>query len=281
MVDPAAILDAFLASPYVTNEHAKPDGMHVGQVRAVGAFLALYVFLRHAVVPALSARLCETYATKLSAWERAQWCGRWISLLHCFPAVYLAAAAIAAEPGRYWTAATVVESFTAASELATANTFAYLAHDLFDLLKNVAVHGKHDGGPLVYAHHVFGILCYVNCYSYGKFGVVVCAWILTELSTPFLNAIWFYEKLGMRDARTYAGCALWLSYVPTRVALSPVTAAAAYEFWASFERLPLLCYGQFVAMLSFATVMNYFWFYKITKGLLKALRKTFGKAKTP
>ena len=34
--------------------------------------------------------------------------------------------------------------------------------------------------------------------------------------------------------------------------------------------------GQFILMLSFATVMNYYWFYKITKGLIKALRKTFG-----
>ena len=69
---------------------------------------------------------------------------------------------------------------------------------------------------------------------------------------------------------------LFRSAARAGIALSPITAYATYEFWAAFERLPLLCMGQFILMLSFATVMNYYWFYKITKGLIKALRKTFG-----
>jgi hypothetical protein len=110
----------------------------------------------------------------------------------------------------------MVESFTWASQFAVANTCAYLVYDLVDLMVNFATHGEHDGGPLVYMHHIFGILSYVNFYAYGKFGLIVVAWILTELSTPFLNMIWFFGKLDMHTARTAAGCLLWAAYIPTR-----------------------------------------------------------------
>lgn len=271
-------MDTFLASPHVSNEFADPLGMNLDQGRAVCGFLACYVGLRHLVLPAVSGRLSKCYREDLSAWEKAQWLSRWISLIHCFPACWLASVAILAEPGEYWTDATLIDSNSWLSQRAVANTMAYMIHDVVDLLANYLTHGKSDGGALVWCHHIFGIGCYLHFYSYGKFAVIVCAWILTELSTPFLNMIWFYEKLKMPNARTYSGVLLWVAYLPTRMLLSPLTGVALYDFWPSFQRLPTLCYGQFITMLSFATVMNYFWFYKITKGLIKALKKTFGAA---
>ena len=162
----------FFSSPYVSNAVARPDQFHVDQLCAVMFFFAFYLCLRHVVLPPLSIRYCATYRDKFSPWERDQWLRRWITFLHCFPAVYLAYSAISAEPEPYWTSFSMVESFTWASQFAVANTCAYLVYDLVDLMVNFATHGEHDGGPLVYMHHICGILSCVNFYAYGKLGLM-------------------------------------------------------------------------------------------------------------
>ena len=95
--------------------------------------------------------------------------------------------------------------------------------------------------------------------------------MLTEASTPFLNNVFFCEKLGWQRCRTANGAALFLSYIPSRILLSPVTAAAIYTWWPDFAKQPRALLAYLLGMLGLATVMNYYWWYKIGVGCLKGL----------
>ena len=107
-------------------------------------------------------------------------------------------------------------------------------------------------------------------------------YILTEVSTPFLNNVFFCEKMGLKGMRTLSGLLLLVSYVPSRIALSPITACAIWVWWGDFAKQPAVLLGYLLGMLLLATVMNYFWWYKILVGCLKGLgvlRASSSKAK--
>lgn len=116
-------------------------------------------------------------------------------------------------------------------------------------------------------------MSYVHVFSYGKMMTIYVAWILTEASTPFLNGVWFFGKMERKGLRAASGALLWLVYLPTRILYSPLTAYAIVQNWPTFAMMPPGLTGCLLVMLVFATIMNYFWFYKISLGLLKALGK--------
>ena len=100
------------------------------------------------------------------------------------------------------------------------------------------------------------------------------------MSTPFLNLIWFGGLLKMQKMRTVSGIMLWLSYIPSRIFASPATAYLLWVNRAELENMPGFLTGYLYFILAFATIMNYYWFYKITQGMVKALKKLQKGAKS-
>ena len=241
----------------------------------IGGFLVAYNLLGRAYA-ALSAKYSTTYK-ELSPFDKTGWTGRLVSLTHAPIAVALAWRCL--RDYECWTcAATLIHAHDSKGVFALAHTGGYLLHDFVDLLINGRKHKKYDGGPLVFLHHVAAICSYCIVASYRKCTLLYVIWILCELSTPFLNGIWFFSKMKLKPQRTVCGLMLFLSYVPTRIGASPATAAALYAARDDVKELPAFLVGFLLAMLGFATVMNYFWFYKISLGIAKALG--LGAAKT-
>lgn len=234
----------------------------------IGGFLVAYNLLGRAYA-ALSAKYSTTYK-ELSPFDKTGWTGRLVSLTHAPIAVALAWRCL--RDYECWTcAATLIHAHDSKGVFALAHTGGYLLHDFVDLLINGRKHKKYDGGPLVFLHHVAAICSYMIVASYRKCTLLYVIWILCELSTPFLNGIWFFSKMKLKPQRTACGLMLFLSYVPTRIYASPATAAALYAARDDVRELPAFLVGFLLAMLAFATVMNYFWFYKISLGIMKAL----------
>ena len=234
----------------------------------LGAFLVLYNLLGRGY-EALSARYSHTYKG-LGAFDKAGWVGRLVSLTHAPIAVVFAYDAL--RPYECWTCAdTFMHAHDAKGVFALAHTGGYLLHDFVDLLINGRKHGRFDGGPLIFLHHIAAVCSYTIVASYPKCTLLYVLWILCELSTPFLNGIWFFSKMKMKQWRTVCGLLLFLSYIPTRLYASPATAAALYAAREDVRALPNFLAAFLLAMLTFATVMNYFWFFKIALGVRKAL----------
>lgn len=126
---------------------------------------------------------------------------------------------------------------------------------------------------MMFLHHIFGCMGYIHSLVYGKTMWVYVVWIVSEASTPFLNQMWYAEKQKNSTLRTVSGIFLFFSYIPCRLALSPATAYAIYSSWDDLKKTPLTCYAWLCFVLVFATIMNYYWFYKIAKGCFKAVRK--------
>ena len=234
----------------------------------IGGFLVAYNLLGRAYA-ALSTKYSTTYK-ELSPFDKTGWTGRLVSLTHAPIAVALAWRCL--RDYECWTcAATLIHAHDSKGVFALAHTGGYLLHDFVDLLINGRKHKKYDGGPLVFLHPVAAICSYCIVASYRKCTLLYVIWILCELSTPFLNGIWFFSKMKLKPQRTVCGLMLFLSYVPTRIYASPATAAALYAARDDVRELPAFLVAFLLAMLVFATVMNYFWFYKISLGIMKAL----------
>lgn len=60
------------------------------------------------------------------------------------------------------------------------------------------------------------------------------------MTTFFLNLVFFCEKLGYPNLRTFMGCVMFLLYIPLRICFSPLVVYSLYAFWADFRRLPAL-----------------------------------------
>ena len=216
----------------------------------IGGFLVAYNLLGRAYA-ALSAKYSTTYK-ELSPFDKTGWTGRLVSLTHAPIAVALAWRCL--RDYECWTcAATLIHAHDSKGVFALAHTGGYLLHDFVDLLINGRKHKKYDGGPLVFLHHVAAICSYCIVASYRKCTLLYVIWILCELSTPFLNGIWFFSKMKLKPQRTVCGLMLFLSYVPTRIYASPATAAACRA--RRREGTAAFLVGFLLAMLGFATVM--------------------------
>jgi len=122
------------------------------------------------------------------------------------------------------------------------------------------------------------VLGYVASWAYGCTGFLWVVSISMEVTTIFLNFVFFAEKCGYPNLRTAMGAVMFLLYIPLRICFSPMVLYALYAFWGEFAKLPALFVAWMVVMTVLGTAMNYFWFYKISLGIAKALG--LGAAKT-
>mmetsp|Transcript_8594 Transcript_8594/g.25850 ORF Transcript_8594/g.25850 Transcript_8594/m.25850 type:complete len:267 (+) Transcript_8594:168-968(+) len=262
--------------PWIANEAASPTHFRYEHARWLFGSLAFYFVAKRVVAAPLSG-LSATYRG-LDPFGRQQWVSRVISLLHACVALVVSWRAVAGLDC-YRCAESVVHLSTDAIDFAMAHSGGYLFHDLVDILLASRWYGKLDGGPLVFAHHACGVLGYALAMAYKKAGYVWVVYILTEVTTPFLNGVFFFEKMGRQNLRTACGVLLLLSYAPTRILLSPLTLQSILDHWVHYRSLPELYFGWLMSMLALATTFNYFWFYKILVGCLKGLGLMKSKAK--
>lgn len=131
-------------------------------------------------------------------------------------------------------------------------------------------------------HHV-GSLLSIGTAIYSRSGHMHAVWILvTELTTPFINFRWWLEKGGMKSSPLYLlnGVMIFLMWIVARVLLFP---PFFYVVWLQREDIKLMSYWSSFLLFTFPallTVLNLYWFGKITKGVLKLLKGGSGKDKT-
>lgn len=128
-------------------------------------------------------------------------------------------------------------------------------------------------------HHTL-FIAVTHYVLFGCFFKKPFAWLsLTELSTPFLNARWFYAAAKMKEGREYFLSSLLfaVTFLATRVlgyTLGIVDMIMSYSHWQSVRGLHATAFG-----LALGYLLNLFWSVKVVQALQRAMKRGGGKSK--
>eukprot|EP00818_Percolomonas_sp_WS_P010112 CAMPEP_0117435174 /NCGR_PEP_ID=MMETSP0759-20121206/340_1 /TAXON_ID=63605 /ORGANISM="Percolomonas cosmopolitus, Strain WS" /LENGTH=145 /DNA_ID=CAMNT_0005226703 /DNA_START=540 /DNA_END=977 /DNA_ORIENTATION=+ len=125
-------------------------------------------------------------------------------------------------------------------------------------------------------HHVGAALAAYVITAYESGPVYMLVFGLTEASTPFVNLRVFLHDLGYKNSLMYSlnGIAMWFGFLIFRI---PTIFYIPYIIWTyNFEVIFFQVTGLmlFIVLFGYTSIstLNIWWFYLITKGLLKVLR---------
>jgi len=152
----------------------------------------------------------------------------------------------------------------------------YFVHDLLVVCLCLEEAGL---GFLLHAFFCSALYCYGVFYQ--QLHYFAAAFILWEMSTPFVQLRWFLYEMGMKNTRVYVanGIMMMAAFFLSRLVMG---AYFSYVFWGATQaELENPRPGGFPApgvhFFRVANVclqgLNCFWFYKMLRGALQLLRK--------
>lgn len=286
--------------PYADKYHLPVLPLHVHEALAAALF---YTFIHLVVSPWISKKYFAAYYPK-SRGKKANWDAHVVSLVQSTLINIIALGYIFADQERKsmnWMER--IWGYTGASGFVQSMAVGYFLWDLITTLIFIDVFGLG-----VLAHAVSALTVYSFGYRpflnyYGNI------FILYELSTPFLNIHWFFDKLNMTGskAQLYNGITLLFTFFSCRLVFGTYQSAwVYYDMWRAMYTAPITEYTSFTPAdeklpgtedimvfskdadtLPFWLVatyvgsnivlngLNWHWFFK----MIKAVRKRFEPAK--
>jgi len=167
-------------------------------------------------------------------------------------------------------------------ELVVGNTTAYWIFDFLLIMR----YFKKLGEPGIVMHHVVGIVPFALGLRSSELIFYGCFIILTELSTPFVNNRWFIfmicknnEKANWSQVEIINGLLMWLTFFICRIVMLPYMLYHMYLHREGVMKVNVLTSGFVIFGTVVVTILSYFWFYKISKGIFKKLQQILGKKK--
>ncbi|PQE03157.1 hypothetical protein CJF30_00005662 [Rutstroemia sp. NJR-2017a BBW] len=207
--------------------------LHIHEV--LGSFLA-YTFINKVVAPTVSRRLFPSKYSKFSPERKLNWDVHVVSLCQSTLINALALWVMFNDDERKnMTAHERVHGYTGASGMIQGLATGYFLWDLMITLQNIKVFGL---GMLAHATSAllvfsFGFRPFVNFYG--------CTFILYELSSPFLNFHWFFDKLDMTGSKPqlYNGIALLITFFSCRLVWGTYQSVRVYQdVWKALHNAP-------------------------------------------
>ncbi|KAK0718805.1 TLC domain-containing protein [Apiosordaria backusii] len=301
-IPPIPSLSAWI-QPYADALSLPTLPLHIHEVLGAALF---YTFIHTVLSPILSSALFPAYYPKHHRAKKANWDAHVVSLAQSVLINALALWTMWKDEERAnsdWEQR--VWGYTGASGMIQALAAGYFVWDLGITLLNLDIFGlgllAHAVSAL--AVYTFGFRPFLNYYS--------SIFILYELSTPFLNIHWFFDKLNMTGSKPqlYNGIALLVVFFCCRLVWGTYQSAVVYvDMWravqrgpdagyiaAAFEKggsgvgvdenvmyfareagpVPLWLAGIYVASNVTLNALNWYWYFK----MISAVRKRFEPAK--
>ncbi|KAI0172353.1 DUF887-domain-containing protein [Hypoxylon sp. FL1284] len=207
--------------------------LHIHEVVIMAAF---YHFIGSVVSPALSPRLFPAQYAALSRSRKMNWDVHVVSLVQSTIINALALWVMFVDDERKnmdWQER--IWGYTGAAAMIQACAAGYFLYDLIITASNLSVFGL---GMLAHAIsallvYSFGFRPFVNYYSTN--------FILWELSSPFLNIHWFFDKLNMTGSRAqlYNGLMLIFTFFSCRLVWGTYQSVlVARDIWAGLRKVP-------------------------------------------
>ncbi|KAJ9157663.1 Transmembrane protein 56 [Pleurostoma richardsiae] len=274
--------------------------LHVHEVLAAAL---LYTFIQLVVSPWASKKYFPAYYPK-SRGKKANWDAHVVSLVQSVLINIMSLWVMCVDEERKqmdWQER--IWGYTGAAGLVQAFAAGYFVWDLITTLVYIDVFGvgllAHAVSALVV--YLIGFRPFLNYYG--------CVFILYELSTPFLNIHWFFDKLGMTGskAQLYNGLCLLFTFFSARLVYGVYQSGWVYvDMWRAIHSspaseymsstvadetlpgtedimafskeappLPVWLAGTYVASNIVLNSLNFHWYFK----MIKAVRKRFEPAK--
>mmetsp|Transcript_1315 Transcript_1315/g.2499 ORF Transcript_1315/g.2499 Transcript_1315/m.2499 type:complete len:293 (-) Transcript_1315:14-892(-) len=165
--------------------------------------------------------------------------------------------------------------YTIRTQAVLAVFLGYISYDLAVVLANYQ-YFRHAGGASAAAHHLLVLVSYSLGLSQRACHFYLLCFASTELTTPFINLRWFLYESGHKDGLAYKvnGFLMWLSFTIVRAAFCPYL---LYHFLSNAESVYNYPFGsvffisEVIGYIFAITLLNWYWWALITKGLLKVL----------
>lgn len=262
-----------------------PDHIHEVFLSAV-----FYSLIFWPISPLLSKLIAPQHYSKLSRRRRLNWDAHVVSFIQSTLINVIAIWVMVVDQERKsMNSEERVWGYTGAAGMVQALAAGYFVWDLYVTSTNLDVFGL---GTL--AHAIAALLVYtlgfrplVNYYG--------CIFILWELSTPFLNIHWFFDKVNMTgsSAQLYNGILLLFTFFSARLIYGTYQSFCVFsDMWAAVNAHPTKTFSQSLVM-QYATpestvptwlavsylasnitlnTLNFYWFIMMIRAVLKRFK---------
>lgn len=282
-----------LITPLCEKLHLYSLSLHIHEILFAFAF---YHTIFEYLAPSVSAAFLSAQYGKMSPESKLRWNMHCCSMVQSCTICVLALFVMAVDKeragmdleGRMW-------GYTGAAGLVQALATGYFLFDTVVMLRYLDVFGV---GMLVH-----GVSCLVT-YTLGFrpiFNYYGCVFMLYELSTPFLNIHWFFDKMGMTGTRAqlYNGLALLGVFFSARIVWGAYSSFNMYrDVWQALHFTETMKTSTNEEMMQFGLdrslptwlvvlyggghiqlqVLNVFWFFKMVTAVKKRFVKTEKKS---
>ncbi|KMZ70847.1 Transmembrane protein 56 [Zostera marina] len=132
------------------------------------------------------------------------------------------------------------------------------------------------GGKEYIIHHGFSLLSMTLALVSGSAHFYIIMVLFSEVTTPFVNLRWYLDRADKKDYKIYLynGAALFLGWLIARVLLFVYFFTHLYLHFDQAKTIFSLGFYNLLITPSLLAMMNVYWFWKITKGLIKNVSKT-------
>lgn len=225
----------------------------------------------------ISFSLFKGYA-KLNNAQKLEWNNRGFSTFHAFivavASVYILLVSDFFDEGSQTELITYRTSTLSNTILGI--SLGYFMSDLAMILWNFPA----LGGMEYVLHHGLSLFSLFQSLVSGQAHFYILMILFTESTTPFVNLRWYLDVAGKKKSYLYTcnGVAMFLGWLVARILLFVFF---FYHMFIHFDQVKEVYPLGFYSLLTIPpvlTMMNVFWFWKITKGLIKTLSKALHSA---
>uniref|UniRef100_A0A1D1YNM7 Transmembrane protein 56-B n=1 Tax=Anthurium amnicola TaxID=1678845 RepID=A0A1D1YNM7_9ARAE len=217
--------------------------------------------------------LCFKGYTRLSKSQKIEWNNRGFSTFHAIVVAavsfYLMVLSDLFKDGSY--DELIISQKSAVSDAMFGISVGYFLADLGMILWLFPA----LGGKEYVIHHGLSIYAISLALISGKGHFYMLMVLFSEITTPFINLRWYLDLSGMKNSKVYLwnGIAMSIGWLVARVLLFIYFFTHIYLHFDQVKTMFTLGLYSLLVVPSMLTVMNVFWFWKILKGMRKAISR--------
>ncbi|MQM11002.1 hypothetical protein Taro_043902 [Colocasia esculenta] len=226
------------------------------------------------VTGCLSSQYFKGYA-KLSKSEKIEWNNRGFSTIHAIVVAivsfYLIVLSDVFKDGSH--EELIIKRKSAVSDAIFGISLGYFISDLGMILWLFPT----LGGKEYLIHHGLSMYAIFLALLSGQAHYYILMVLFSEITTPFINLRWYLDHAGKKNSKFYLwnGIAMSIGWLIARILLFIYFFIHMYLHFDQVKTMFTLGFYSLLTVPSMLAVMNAFWFWKILRGLKKAIsRKT-------
>uniref|UniRef100_A0A5B7A0U1 Putative transmembrane protein 56 n=1 Tax=Davidia involucrata TaxID=16924 RepID=A0A5B7A0U1_DAVIN len=131
------------------------------------------------------------------------------------------------------------------------------------------------GGMEYVLHHGLSMFSIFLSLVSGQGQIYILMVLFSEITTPFVNFRWYLDVAGQKNSNIYIcnGVALFLGWLVARILLFIFLFHHMFVHFDQVKEVFPLGFYSLLVVPPVLSIMNLFWFWKITKGMIKTLLK--------